>query len=738
MSLSFIENKDVRNLPYIKLEIYQSQICENMNVPLPYGLLISFNNNSFKYIETINSEKEIIKPPKNTFIYNLDNNSLNNQNIEFIITSFTTSMFIIKKNFASVIIPFQLDNTNSTKEKKWYFLKDINNNKCIKLLISIEINITREKNKTNVIKYNNILYKNNRTINENRIKNISRSNTNHIINSHNTYLISTNYNSSRGNSLLNLTNNKYNINSNHNLNISFPINLSPITLIGKSNSFFIDSKNNQMENNMKIINNNLNYNNSLKSKKEQNSIKSEEDSIIINDNDFELDEENNKDKKNSNSLLFQTQEYKQEIQNELNNYEKSYILTLNNIYNINNNLEQILIAKNYIKKESNQNLEIITPRKAESYNKINLYERIKNKTKKGILCLNKTIPHNQMFIKKLNLPKKNGKINNYINSGRKLQNKKYTPINYKYKQFNKKLSTSASNISNTENINNDEKNKILRTEGKVNTNTKRINHEKNTTTKFKKIDKNSLKRKSLKINTTLQITNNEISSRKIAERSSNNYQSKYSFVKRYLNKEDKTAKKNLTMTNTIINNKKNSNKNVNKSIIMKSKTIESNINLTDTNNENYFHKNSNISLDKNIFAFENISPNNNRIGKTALNKINNFGKQKLKPQNKTKLINNKSLNIDNLGFNSHNYFKGNPLFIKSNNNKKTLTIKNNTFTLNTNPNESNKKKNIKFRNYLNLSGNVLLLNVQKPNKSTRENKRKSSSSRKILLNELFK
>ena len=723
MSLSFIENKDKGNESYIKLEIHECQICEYMNVPLPYGLLISFNNNSDKYIESIKSEKEILKPPKNTFMYNLDKNDFNNKNLEFIITSYTTSIFIIKKNFASVKIPLKINNIN-TKEKTWYFLKDKNNNICIKLLISIEINISKEKNKAN--KTNNILYKNNKTIDENKIKNINRANTNNIINSHNTYLISTNYNSSYGNSLLNLTNNinnNINSNNNNNINISFPINLSPIALIGKSNSFFIDSKNKQMENNMKIINNNLNYKNSFKAKKEK---EKSNDSLLINDNEFKFVEDNNSN--NNNNKI----KYRQEIINEINNYEKLYLLSMNNIYNMNNNLEKILILKNKTKKESNKNLEIITPRKAESHNQINMFEHIKNKAKKGILCLNKIIPHNPMLIKKLNIPNKNGKINNYIKTGKKLHDKKCTPINYKYKQFNRKLSTSNSNVSNNENINiNENNNKILRTEGKVNNNNKRINTENININinKYIKIDKNNLKRKSLKINANLKIAYNEISSRKITESSTNNNnQSKYSFSKMNLSKESQAPKKNLTITNIIINNKKNSNNYINRSITTKSKTIEG----------DYIHNNSNISLDKNIFSIENIFKNNNRFGKTALNKNNNLGRKKLNPLDKTKIFSNKSLNIDNFKyFNSHNYFKGNPLFIKSNNNQKNLTIKNNTIRINTNPNETNKKRNIKYRNNLNLSGNILLLNAQNPNKSTRENKRKPSN-RKILLNELFK
>ena len=88
MSLSYIENKEVDKRPYIKLIIYESQICENINVPMPYGLSISFNNNNTKqFIEKINSDNEILKPPENTFIYYLDKIDLNNQNLEFVITN---------------------------------------------------------------------------------------------------------------------------------------------------------------------------------------------------------------------------------------------------------------------------------------------------------------------------------------------------------------------------------------------------------------------------------------------------------------------------------------------------------------------------------------------------------------------------------------------------------------------------------------------------------------------------
>ena len=130
MSLSYIENKEVDKRPYIKLIIYESQICENINVPMPYGLSISFNNNAKQFIEKINSDNEILKPPENTFIYYLDKIDLNNQNLEFVITSYTTSIFFLKKNFASSKIQIQSNNLNNI-EKTCFFLKDINNNICI-------------------------------------------------------------------------------------------------------------------------------------------------------------------------------------------------------------------------------------------------------------------------------------------------------------------------------------------------------------------------------------------------------------------------------------------------------------------------------------------------------------------------------------------------------------------------------------------------------------------------------
>ena len=794
MSLSFSENKDSLK-SYIKLEIHESQICPEMNVPLPYGINISLGNLQEKNIEPINKEKEVFQTPINQFIYYFDKNNFDYNNLldkEIIINSYTTSIFILKKNFASVKIPFSL-NKNDIIKKQWYNLKDINNKVCIKLLLSVYVNISNNQIKENKFELtNDILYKNNKTINENKKFYISRANTNYLLNNHNNYLISTNYNSSNGNSLLTLTNNIYN--ANNNLNTSLPINLSPITFVGKTNSFFIDSKNKQMENNLNIINNNLLY--QIKANEENNLIKKEEDSIIVNDNEITEVEENNNNKidgikkeensinnlinkkinqldknltlndfnkenyfkikkdmtKNTQTLekektkykngikylekskekyelkiiklnenlqLTEEYEYRKNIQKELDNYEKSFFQNINFISNINNNLDKLLFTKRKDKKKINN----LTPKKAESFNDINIIEKEKNKIKKGITSLNKTIPHNPLFIKKLNFQNKKEKICNIINSGREINNKKETPINYKFKKFNRKLSTSTSNISNSEN---ETKNTILKTEGKEKK--KSINNGSINVSKFKKIDKINIKRKSLKIDGNLKIPFNEIINNKKND-SCTNTLNKYSFVKINLNK----IKKNSTITN----NKKYSDCNINKSNIQKIKTIETDAN-TKYNRPNCFHKISLITVDKNFLSIENISPNNNNINKTALSKINNIGKKKLKLADKMKFNNNnkKNLNIDNFKGFKFNFYKGNTMFIKTSNDK-TLEINNNNIRLNTNPNETTKKKSIKHRNYLNLSGKELCLGAQKPNKSMRENKNKISN-KKILLNELIK
>ena len=117
-----------------------------------------------------------------------------------------------------------------------------------------------------------------------------------------------------------------------------------------------------------------------------------------------------------NLLNIEKDIYRQNIKKEINNYEKNIFKNLILISNEYNNLEQALFNKlntnhNHILKE---NLIHLTPRKQTSFNKLNIHEQQKgNKNKYNILGLNKTIPHNPMYIKKLNFAKKSdGKIKN--------------------------------------------------------------------------------------------------------------------------------------------------------------------------------------------------------------------------------------------------------------------------------------------------------------------------------------
>ena len=150
MSLSFIENKD-KLKSYIKLEIHEIQILNGINVPLPYGINISLGNLYEKNIEPIKKEKEVFQSQKKMFVYYFDKNTLNCNNIfdkEIVINSYTTSIFGLKKNFASLKIPIYLNKNNNNK-KQMYFLNDINDNSCIKLLMTLDINISTNESNEN-------------------------------------------------------------------------------------------------------------------------------------------------------------------------------------------------------------------------------------------------------------------------------------------------------------------------------------------------------------------------------------------------------------------------------------------------------------------------------------------------------------------------------------------------------------------------------------------------------------
>ena len=408
MSFSINENSSPSK-SFLKLEIYQSQICQNIKVPLPYGLSILFDNFPEKNIEPITTEKELFKYPENQFIYYLNNNNLSKNEIfekEFIINSYTTSIFILKKNFASVKIPILYSNKNN--EKQWFYLKDINNNICIKILISIEIYFAQKminnfNNSFNILKQNSETIKENKTNkkNSNYINAINHQNKKNKkenkINNHNTYILSTNYNSTSGNSLLNITNNIYmktiNNNSNNinNLNITFPFNFSPISIFGKSNSFFIDTikekdddSNHVNRNSLKSlnVNNNKNGENELKLISENDC-----DSITIKDNDFCSDEPSNNQiisGINNNDNLIDKDNLIENI-NKLISKKNDDIFNKQKIYSSNYN--------NYLndKKNISKNFKILEKENEKIKNSIKIIEKSKQIYETKIINLNENL-----------------------------------------------------------------------------------------------------------------------------------------------------------------------------------------------------------------------------------------------------------------------------------------------------------------------------------------------------------
>ena len=889
MSLSSKENK-YSSKSYIKLEIYQSKICQNTKVPLPYGLSIIFDNFPENCIEPLENENVFLKSPDNQFIYYLNNLNLSENNVlekEFIINSYTTSIFIIKKNFASVKIPIIF--RKKSNQKQWFFLKDINENICIKLLINIEIHSANTIINDINLKNNNILKINSETIRENKINNINKSNTNYIntINhnknnietNNNTYILNTNYNSHSGNSL-NITNNIYmrTINNNNNiinnLNITFPFNFSPIPIFTKSNSFYIDTikEKEKMKNKKAIKKNDLkssdeNEDKTIKIEQQDiNDLKliseNDYDSLTVNDNDNEICSQNNSNNENNdfknkddllnniNELILQKNDeiinnqqicsfnynnylnakknmardvqmiekenekiklsikniekykqiyetktinlneqlinfnynmYRNNIQNELDDYEKEMIQNYNNIYYVLNSSENI-----FNKAKTNINDFNISKKKAyEASNKNKIYSFEINNNKSIFTNVNKTA-NDAIHIKKLTLQKDiKDKYYKGIDSNRGCKgfNKKFSPINYKLKEFNTKLSLS---ISNSDNANDDYYNY---NETEINNKTIKSYTNKNSNLNYKKlkqydnnkkynnifrdyyydtIGKNAYKKKSLKSNL---IKGNLKIKIPFNENTNNNIENKYLLTKNHFNRE------NIILKSNSINNSNNNNNISNKSINLNNSNKIKNNNTFNNNNTkkvksdkylfqskyiNNTYKKSNTNICKNFI--ENISLNK------AINsdKGNNLYKKKLskidKNENKKKSFNND--NFKNLNNYNNNYFKGKPVLIPSNNNslgnehcirrinindlnKKTIdscseistitkdknkiirkktknnTVKNN-LNININIKENFKKRNTMIKKSLNIQDGIILLNNNnKQKKSCEKNKKKN-------------
>ena len=136
---------------YIKIIINQCQVFHKEKNILPYTLYLQLDNFEVKKIKTINNTNEVLESPSNEFIFELtlSEKEKDEELFGYILNfnAYTTSIFFIQKNIASIKIPIFINKAYNGKQ--WYILKDNKEEACIKLLLNIEVHISNNS-------YNNI------------------------------------------------------------------------------------------------------------------------------------------------------------------------------------------------------------------------------------------------------------------------------------------------------------------------------------------------------------------------------------------------------------------------------------------------------------------------------------------------------------------------------------------------------------------------------------------------------
>ena len=484
---------------YIKLIIYQSQLCENsLNIKnlFPYGISIQFDNNTETFFEPIKSINEIFNSSQNDLKYFITNK---NQKHLIKINCYTKSIFIAKKKIASVKIAVNTNSTNAKNDKekrvkKWYYLKNKNGEVIIKLLLSIDIlNISNilgnENNKIYLQNNENDLDSNisinkpnninvhfnsisNNNLNGNGIGSTTYMSTSHYISSSNNSLKSSSTrtnNSNLSNQIIsnqsNNLNNRTNISNNNNLLSSIIEKDDSMTInenenneiFGEINTGLVNYLQNLIKkNNQKLFerSKNLMQKKQFFGKEENNYFKSKKI----------LDEKKNKLKNNIKILETQRQvyennfidltenyreyekkKYKLNIEIDLNAYEKDIIININNMYINQNNLDEMILEEkmaqtNFGQNIINKNLNL----KDNEKSVINNYYNSKgysfeSNNYKNSLCLYGNGGNSNKIL--FNLMFDNKSIynnNNHINI-------KPSPISFKFKEIDKELNVSMSN-----------------------------------------------------------------------------------------------------------------------------------------------------------------------------------------------------------------------------------------------------------------------------------------------------
>ena len=378
------QRKYGKNNIFINLTIYEAHLLLNskrLKNIFPYIISIKFNKNPEKLISPIKKAHEIFNLSKTKFQYFLRNNE---QKVFLKINCFSKADFNKLKNIASCIIEIEdlksnNDINNGNIKKKWYYLKNKNNEKIIKLFMSIELH--------NSQKVKNNFLKNNFTQcikTENNIENNLTINKPENINIH--------LNSITNNNLNIITNNIYMTNLNISL-LNETLKSSNTNTIVKKNdnsrNLFINIL---LENKKKNTNNNAILNNKKFSSFIQNIINIANEKISLKLNAFKKEKEkfenkindynekkteylvektkyqkeekiqsNNTQKYENNYLdlninldQYQKRVYREEIQKDLNNYEKDVLLNINNILRNNSKTLVNKFAKKVSQKESNK------------------------------------------------------------------------------------------------------------------------------------------------------------------------------------------------------------------------------------------------------------------------------------------------------------------------------------------------------------------------------------------------
>ena len=126
---------------YIKLVIFEAHLLEyskHLKNIFPYTISIQINQSQEKFISPIKKAHEIFNISRTKFEFLIKNKD---RKVLIRINSFSKADGLVKKKIASGLIEFEnFNNSNHNKiYKKWYYLKNNNYQKIIKLLMSIEL-----------------------------------------------------------------------------------------------------------------------------------------------------------------------------------------------------------------------------------------------------------------------------------------------------------------------------------------------------------------------------------------------------------------------------------------------------------------------------------------------------------------------------------------------------------------------------------------------------------------------